>query len=55
MTNRQFEKKVLPILEDRVMRQLRRHNVYNEKQYDEIRKSVRYSLRVAQKSRYVRH
>lgn len=40
-----FEKEILPFMEEEIMKKLRTHNVYSIKEYEDIRKAVRYSIR----------
>lgn len=40
-----FEKEILPFIEEAIMKKLRTYNVYNTKEYEDIRKAVRYSIR----------
>ena len=40
-----FEKEILPFMEEEIMRKLRTYNVYSTKEYEDIRKAVRYSIR----------
>lgn len=41
--------KVTLIMEEEIMRKLRTYNVYSIKEYEEIRKAVRYSIRFCKK------
>lgn len=49
-----FEKEVLPFIEEKIMRKLRTYNVYSIKEYEDIRKAVRYSIRFCKKNKIVR-
>lgn len=44
-----FEKEILPFMEEEIMRKLRTYNVYSIKEYEDIRKAVRYSIRFVRK------
>lgn len=48
-----FEKEILPFMEEEIMRKLRTYNVYSIKEYEEIRKAVRYSIRFCKKNKIV--
>lgn len=50
-----FEKKILPIMEEMIMKKLRTYNVYSVKEYEDIRKAVRYSIRFCKKNKIVRY
>lgn len=50
-----FEKEVLPFIEEEIMRKLRTYNVYSTKEYEDIRKAVRYSIRFCKKNKIVRY
>lgn len=50
-----FEKEVLPFIEEEIMRKLRTYNVYSIKEYEDIRKAVRYSIRFCKKNKIVRY
>lgn len=49
-----FEKEILPFMEEEIMRKLRTYNVYSIKEYEDIRKAVRYSIRFCKKHKIVR-
>lgn len=49
-----FEKEVLPFIEEEIMRKLCTYNVYSTKEYEDIRKAVRYSIRFCKKNKIVR-
>lgn len=42
------------IMEEEIMRKLRTYNVYSIKEYEDIRKAVRYSIRFCKKHKIVR-
>ena len=42
-------------MEEEIMKKLRTYNVYNEKEYEDIRKAVRYSIRFCKKNKIVRY
>lgn len=50
-----FEKEVLPFIEEEIMKKLRTYNVYSTKEYEDIRKAVRYSIRFCKKHKIVRY
>lgn len=41
-------------MEEEIMRKLRTYNVYSTKEYEDIRKAVRYSIRFCKKHKIVR-
>lgn len=47
-------KEILPFMEEEIMRKLRTYNVYSTKEYEDIRKAVRYSIRFCKKHKIVR-
>lgn len=49
-----FEKEILPFIEEAIMKKLRTYNVYSIKEYEDIRKAVRYSIRFCKKHKIVR-
>lgn len=49
-----FEKEILPFIEEAIMKKLRTYNVYSTKEYEDIRKAVRYSIRFCKKHKIVR-
>lgn len=49
-----FEKEILPFMEEEIMRKLSTYNVYSTKEYEDIRKAVRYSIRFCKKHKIVR-
>lgn len=50
---RGFEKEILPIMEEMIMKKLRIHNVYNIEEYEDVRKAVRYSIRFCKKHKII--
>lgn len=50
-----FEKEILPFMEEEIMKKLRTHNVYSIKEYEDIQKAVRYSIRFCKKNKIVRY
>lgn len=48
-SGRMFEKEILPFMEERIMKKLRTYNIYSVKEYEDIRKAVRYSIRFCKK------
>lgn len=54
-SGRMFEKKILPIMVEMIMKKLRTYNVYSVKEYEDIRKAVRYSIRFCKKNKIVRY
>lgn len=54
-SGRMFEKEILPFMEEEIMRKLRTYNVYSIKEYEDIRKAVRYSIRFCKKNKIVRY
>lgn len=42
-----FEKEILPFMEEEIMRKLRTYNVYNTKEYEDIRKAVTKDTEIA--------
>lgn len=54
-SGRMFEKDILPFIEEEIMRKLRTYNVYSTKEYEDIRKAVRYSIRFCKKNKIVRY
>ena len=53
-SGRMFEKEILPFMEEEIMRKLRTYNVYSIKEYEDIRKAVRYSIRFCKTHKIVR-
>lgn len=49
-----FEKEILPFMEEMIMKKLRTYNIYSIKEYEDIRKAVRYSIRFCKKHKIVR-
>lgn len=48
-SGRMFEKEILPFMEEMIMKKLRTYNIYSVKEYEDIRKAVRYSIRFCKK------
>ena len=53
-SGRMFEKEILPFIEEEIMKKLRTYNIYSVKEYEDIRKAVRYSIRFCKKHKIVR-
>ena len=53
-SGRMFEKEILPFMEEMIMKKLRTYNIYSVKEYEDIRKAVRYSIRFCKKHKIVR-
>lgn len=52
---RKFVEEILPFMEETIMKKLRTYNVYSMKEYEDIRKAVRYSIRFCKKHKIVRY
>lgn len=50
-----FEKEILPFIEEAIMKKPRTYNVYSIREYEDIRKAVRYSIRFCKKHKIVRY
>lgn len=53
-SGRMFEKEILPFMEEMIMKKPRTYNIYSVKEYEDIRKAVRYSIRFCKKHKIVR-